>query len=94
LPASARKLVIPVRVQARGAKSAILGFENGRLKVKTSAPPVDGRANKDVIRQLAAAFGVSPSRISLKRGAKSALKTFVIEDPAEMPAWAADIDFS
>jgi uncharacterized protein (TIGR00251 family) len=94
LPVSERKLVIPVRVQTRGSKSAIVGFENGRLRIKTNAPPVDGRANKDVIRQLAAAFGVPPSRVSLKRGARSALKTFVVENPARMPLWAADIDFS
>jgi uncharacterized protein (TIGR00251 family) len=86
-------LLIPVRVQPRGSKSAILGVVDGRLKIKTTAPPADGRANKDVIRQLAKAFGVPPSRISLRSGAASRSKTFLVDRPVVFPAWLEDIAF-
>jgi uncharacterized protein (TIGR00251 family) len=86
-------LLIPVRVQARGSSSEIVGVVDGRLKIKTAAPPTDGRANKDVARQLASAFGVPPSRVSLRNGASSRLKTFLVDRPAKSPGWLKDIAF-
>jgi len=80
-------------VQPRGSSSEILGVIDGRLKIKTTAPPADGRANKDVIRQLAKVFDVPPSRISLKSGATSRSKTFLVDRPAVFPAWLEDIAF-
>lgn len=88
-----KKLLIPVRVQPRGSKSEITGVADGRLKIKTRAAPVDGRANKDVIEQLAREFKVPPSRISLKSGSSGRLKTFVVENPVVLPDWLADINF-
>lgn len=83
-----------VRVKPRSSRDGILGVENGRVVIRTTAPPADGRANKDVARQLARAFGVPPARISLKAGGKSRLKTFVVDNPVQKPAWANDPDFS
>ena len=84
-------LVVPVRVQPRGSRSEIQGVKDGRLRIKTTAPPSDGRANKDVIRQLAKEFGVPPSRIALKCGASQRNKTFVISTPAVLPSWLTNI---
>jgi len=88
-----KTLLIPVRVQPRGSKSEILGVVDGRLKIKTTAPPTDGRANKDVIRQLARAFRVPPSRISLKHGVTGRNKTFTVDRPRIFPGWLKDIAF-
>lgn len=90
----ADRLVIPVHVKPRSSRSGILGVRDGRLSVRTTAPPADGRANDDVARQLADAFGVPRSRISLKAGGKSRLKTYTIEDPVDRPEWLVDLDFS
>ena len=84
-------LVVPVRVQPRGSRSEIQGVRDGRLRIKTTAPPADGRANKDVIRQLAKEFGVPPSRIALKSGASQRNKTFVISKPAVLPSWLREM---
>lgn len=86
-------VLIPVRVQPRGSRSEIIEVTDGRLKIKTTAPPVEGRANREVKKQLAKAFGVPPSRISLKTGATGRLKTFAVEDPAVRPDWLREIDF-
>ncbi len=80
-------VVIPVRVQPRGSRGEIQGVRDGRLRIKTTAPPADGRANKDVIRQLARAFGVPPSRVFLKSGATSRNKIFLISKPRLCPSW-------
>jgi len=85
-------LVVPVRVQPRGSRSEIQGVKDGRLRIKTTSPPADGRANQDVIRQLAREFGVPPSRIALKRGASQRNKTFVISRPAILPSWLSEVN--
>jgi len=67
---------------------------DGRLKIKTTAPPADGRANEDVSRQLARAFKVPASRVTLIRGARARLKLFTVERPQTLPGWLKNIDFS
>jgi len=86
-------LRICVRVQSRGRKSEIVGAENGRLKIKTNSPPTDGQANRDVSKQLAAVFGVPPSDVRLKSGAKSRDKIFLIDNPRVLPAWLSSVAF-
>jgi uncharacterized protein (TIGR00251 family) len=84
-------IVVAIRVQPRGSRSEIQGVKDGRLRIKTTAPPADGKANKDVIRQLAKAFGVPPSRVTLKSGTSNRNKTFVISDPAVLPEWVQEM---
>jgi uncharacterized protein (TIGR00251 family) len=86
-------VVVPVRVQAKGSRSEIQGVRDGRLRIKTTAAPTDGRANKDVIRQLAKEFGVSPSRVYLKYGAARRDKTFVISNPELLPSWLSEVNW-
>jgi len=85
------KLIIAIRVSPRGSRSEILGVKDGRLRIKTTAPPTDGRANKDVIRQLAKLFKVPPSRVTLKKGATGRNKTFLIDAPQVMPDWVGQM---
>jgi uncharacterized protein (TIGR00251 family) len=85
-------LVVPVRVQPRGSRSEIQGVKDGRLRIKTTAPPADGKANRDVIRQLAREFGVPPSRIALTGGAAQRNKTFVVSRPGVLPAWLREMN--
>jgi uncharacterized protein (TIGR00251 family) len=84
-------VIVAVRVHARASRSRIEGLRNGRLRVRTTAPPVDGKANTDVARQLAREFGVPPSRVSLKSGAAGRDKIFSISNPAVLPPWTADV---
>jgi len=50
----------------------------GELLVKVRAAPADGAANAAVLRTIAAAAGVAPSRLQLVRGATSRTKTVSI----------------
>lgn len=54
-----------------GARSEALEIAGGRLVAKVRAKPKDGEANAAVLRLIAAALGVSPSRVTLLRGASS-----------------------
>lgn len=62
-----------------GARRAVL--EQGPpLRAYVTDPPEDGRANDAVQKLLARALGVAPSRLSLRRGAKSRDKLFRLDD--------------
>lgn len=62
-----------------GARSENVSIERGTLCVKTRAKPQDGAANEAVLKLLAGALDVAPSRITLLKGASSRDKLFVIE---------------
>ena len=67
-------LIFPVRVVPRASKSEIVGVVDGSLKVRISAPPVDGAANEEVVKVLAKAFSVAKSNVSIVSGEKSKTK--------------------
>ena len=70
---------ISVRLRPRGRGDALLGFEDGVLRARVSAPPTDGRANRALCKLIAGKVGVAPSRVSIVRGAKSRDKVVEVE---------------
>ena len=75
-----------VRVTARASRDAVEGFDDeGRLRVRVSAPPADGAANRSVSKLLAKALGLPQRDVVLTRGARGREKTF------EVPLTAAEI---
>ena len=78
-------LLLSVRVQPRASRDE-LRLEAGRLRLRITAPPVDGAANAHVVRYLADQFGVANSRIEIVRGLTGREKTIRIFHPAEIPA--------
>ena len=65
---------ITVQVQPGARRNEALGFEDGVLRVKIAAPPVKGRANKELIAFLSQLLNVSKSSITLEKGATSRRK--------------------
>lgn len=70
---------VEVRLRPRGRGDQLLGMEDGVLRVRVSAPPVDGKANKALCRLIAKRVGVAPSRVSVVRGEKSRDKLVRVE---------------
>ncbi|MFL6550779.1 MAG: DUF167 domain-containing protein [Povalibacter sp.] len=79
-------LFLELHVQPGAKKDQIVGPHGDRLKIKTSAPPVDGRANRQLIEFLAETFGVTESQVRLIRGETSRLKTVRIDTPTILPS--------
>ena len=72
-------------VQPGASRDAFPGLYGERLKVQISAPPVDGKANKHLLKYIAKAFGVAKTRVTLVRGESSRQKTLKITDPQKLP---------
>lgn len=78
-------LLLRVRVQPRASHDEILGVANDLLRIRTTAAPTDGKANKTVTRLLANYLSVPPTRITLIRGQKHRNKQFLVHGPLTMP---------
>jgi uncharacterized protein len=66
-----------VRVIPRSSKNA-LEWQQGTLKARLTAPPVDGAANEALIAVLAERLGLPKRDVSIVHGAASRLKTVEI----------------
>ncbi|QDK44031.1 YggU family protein [Bdellovibrio sp. ZAP7] len=66
-------------IQPKSSKNQIVGPHNGMLKIKISAPPVDGEANAELIEYLAKFFKVPKRNITLVKGDTGRQKTVDVE---------------
>ncbi len=70
---------ISLRVHPGAVQSEIVGFTDGVLEVRVSAPPVKGKANKELIDILSRALSVSRGDITIVRGHTSRSKVVAID---------------
>ena len=63
-------------------------MRDGVLRVRVSAPPVDGAANEALLRLLAKRFGVPRSALRIVSGETSRMKVVEIDGLDEATAWA------
>jgi uncharacterized protein len=74
---------IKVKITPSSKKNEVVGDyvdEHGEkyLKIKISAPAVDGKANKELIEFLTEYFKVKKSQVKILRGEKSNIKIIAI----------------
>jgi uncharacterized protein (TIGR00251 family) len=79
-------LSLNTRVSTRCRRLELGRVENGRLKLRLTAPPVDGKANQQARQLLAKAFGVGVSNVELLSGQSHKNKRFLIRSPSRFPA--------
>src|SRR3989337_4148224 len=73
------EVTIEVQVQPKSSRDEIFGLQNGRFKVKVTAPPEDGKANERLIELIARALGVSKPYVKIVRGETSRIKILKIK---------------
>ena len=79
--------IITVRVIPRAKKSEISKvFDDGTIKIRLTAPPVEGKANQALIKFLAEVFDISPSNIEIISGIKGRKKIVLVEGINEKTA--------
>ena len=68
-----------VRVQPRASKTELAGIHGDALKIRLSAPPVDGAANDALVEFLAETFAVPRRNVRLVSGESSRSKIVEID---------------
>lgn len=68
-----------MKVVPGARKSAVAGEADGRLRVRLCAPPVEGKANRELERFLAGALGLKKNQVRLVAGERSREKTVLLK---------------
>jgi uncharacterized protein (TIGR00251 family) len=71
-------VILKVTVQPRGSRNEIAGLQGDALKIKLTAPPVEGAANKLCVEFLAKALKVRKSDVEIIHGQKSRSKKVLV----------------
>ncbi|SEH05206.1 DUF167 family protein [Candidatus Venteria ishoeyi] len=82
-------MLLQVQIQPRASRDEIVGeiaTEQGpRLKIRITAPPIDGKANAHLRKLLAKIFGIAKTRIHIINGETSRNKRLRICAPKKLP---------
>jgi uncharacterized protein (TIGR00251 family) len=78
-------LLLAVYAQPGARQSEFAGMQGEALKIRLKAPALEGRANKELCRFVAEAFGVAAGQVELLRGAGSRHKRLCIHGPRRVP---------
>lgn len=79
------RITLALRVQPRASRDEVAGIHGDRLKVRISAPPVDGAANRHLCRYLADLFDVPAASVRLVRGESGRDKTVEVAGAIALP---------
>ena len=67
-------------VQPRASRNEVVGFQGEFLRIRVTAPPEGGQANRLCCRLLAEKLGIAPSRIEIVSGHNARKKRVRIQD--------------
>ncbi len=72
-------IIFQVKVLPRSSKNQVAGVSEGMLKIKLTAPPVEGAGNEMLIKFLSGKLDIPKTKISIIRGRSSRSKTILAE---------------
>ena len=75
-------LIFDIFVQPRASKNQVVGLHGDALKIRLTAPPVEGKANKMCAAFLAKSLGTPRSAVEIVSGHTGRTKTVKVAWPA------------
>ena len=75
--------VLELAVIPRSAADRVGPYADGVLRVRVTRPPADGEANRAVLRLVARALDLAPSRVQLVAGSRTRRKRVLVEGVGE-----------
>ena len=79
-----KKTTLKVYLQPRSSRNEIVGLYRDGIKIKVTAPPVEGKANEALIKILVKEFRISASSIEILKGHNSREKMIRIAGNVEV----------
>ncbi len=70
--------LVDVRVTPRSSRNQIDGFADDTLKVRLSAPPIDGAANEALRKLFSSQFKIPKSRVEIISGVRGRTKQVLL----------------
>ncbi len=78
-----------LRVQPRASRTEVMGLHGDLIRIRLSAPPVDGAANEELVRFLAATLAVPTRAVEITAGHSGRQKTVLVRGIGVAAAEAA-----
>ena len=78
-------ITLTIHAQPGAKRTEVAGVHGAALKIRLASPPVEGRANEELRRFLADAFGVPLRNVTLIRGEAGRRKMLRIASPTARP---------
>ncbi|KJJ98273.1 hypothetical protein UB43_16430 [Pseudomonas sp. 21] len=78
-------LILDCHLQPKASRDEFAGLHGERLKIRLTAPPVEGKANAHLLAFLGKAFGVPKSAVKLESGELNRQKRVRIPHPTKIP---------
>ena len=79
-------LILNIRVQPRASRDHYQGIQGDQIRVRITAPPINGNANDYLMDFLSVIFDVSKSRVTLISGSTNRNKRIRIDRPNKLPS--------
>jgi len=64
-------ILLKVKVEPRSSRPGVIGLYGDSLKVKLTSPPVEGKANNEIISVLSKVLGIKKKQIEIISGRSS-----------------------
>lgn len=71
-------VLLLVRIVPGASRNQVTGVLDGRLRLRIQAPPVEGKANRELVKYVAGLFGISKGRVTIIKGEGSREKTLLL----------------
>jgi uncharacterized protein (TIGR00251 family) len=78
-------LWLHLRLQPKARRTAFVGPLDDVLKLEVKAPPLEGKANAELVAFLAKSFGVTKKAVVIESGARARTKRVKIQSPNKLP---------
>lgn len=73
------KAKISLRVYANASKNEVVSFTDGVLRIRVAAPPVRGKANRELLAFLSRALGIRKDALTIVKGQTSQNKAITVD---------------
>ncbi len=73
-------IIFCVKLVPNSSFSKVVDFTDDYVRIKISAPPIENRANKELVEFCSDLFDVNKSKLSIISGEKSKIKKVLIKD--------------
>lgn len=80
LKETAQGVVVSIRLVPNSSNDLILGYTDDYLKIKITAPPIENKANKQLIQFLSKFFGIPKTKVTFVYGEKSKIKRILLNN--------------
>jgi uncharacterized protein (TIGR00251 family) len=74
-----RRIILQIKVKPRSRQSSLVLQPDGAWEARLTSPPVDGKANEELVGLVARHFRCNKAAVAIKTGASSRFKLVTID---------------